>query len=98
VVPAVLRRDEERRGVRALAALGALEPVVRDGRERRGVTEICFEERRDARSADALARVDSRERRAVMDSNSVSEPLASPTHRLREPARPALQRPTKQQS
>lgn len=73
-----LRLDEELRDVQALAVRGAWELAVRGGRERRGAQEIWIAERRAARSADVLAREDSRERRAVMDSNSVLVLMTSP--------------------
>jgi len=90
-VPDVLRLVEERRGVRAWVVRDAWAPVARDGLERRGAQEIWIAERRDARLADVLAREDSRERRAVMDSNSVWVAMASLEQLWGEPELPALQ-------
>jgi hypothetical protein len=90
-VPDVLHRDEERRDAPAWAALGALDLAVRDDPVRRVAQEISIAVSLAARSAAELAREDSPERRAVMDSNSVSVVPASPQQLWVGPELPALQ-------
>lgn len=88
----VLRRGEDRRGVRALAVRDAWGPVARDVRVRRVLPEIWIVAHRAAQSVAALAREDSRERRAAMDSNSVLVVQASQEQRWGERELPALLR------
>jgi hypothetical protein len=87
----VLLRDEGLRVVRALAVRDAWVPVVRGGRERLGAQEISMRARLAVQSAVAREREDSRERQAVMDSNSVSVLPVSPKQLWDEPQFPASQ-------